>query len=185
LQERFPQLPTRFVLVTIHRRENHGKNLQEVCEAIGELHDRLADVHFFFPVHLHPQVQGPASQTLSGLPRVHLLPPLDYTSFVWLMRHSGLILSDSGGIQEECCALGKRVLVMREVTERYEAIESGFATLVGCDKDRIVAAAIQAVQDGERPRLNARNPFGDGRAAERIVAVLASRASHSSLEPDR
>lgn len=181
LRKCFPTLPANPILITIHRRENHGKNLQAVCEAIRELHDRLRDHHFFFPVHLHPQVNGPARQTLAALPRVHLLPPLDYTSFVWLMRNSGLVLSDSGGIQEECCALGKRVLVMRGVTERPEALESGFATLVGCDKDRIVEALIEGLRKSD---LTGQNPFGDGHASERIAAILASRADQFFPRPD-
>jgi UDP-N-acetylglucosamine 2-epimerase (non-hydrolysing) len=117
------------------------------------------------------------------------MTPLDYTSFVWLMQHSNLILSDSGGIQEECCALGKRVLVMRDVTERYEAVESGFASLVGCDKDHIVTAVFESLTDSREPEPRAQNPFGDGRAAERIAAALASQVSHSSerldCEPSR
>lgn len=181
LRKCFPELPARLILVTIHRRENHGKNLQAVCEAIRELHDRLQDQHFFFPVHLHPQVNGPARKTLSGLARVHLLPPLDYTSFVWLMRHSGLVLSDSGGVQEECCALGKRVLVMRGVTERPEALESGFATLVGCDKDRIVEALVEGLRKSDPI---GQNPFGDGHASERIAALLASRVDQFAFRPD-
>lgn len=175
LRASFPELPTRFILVTVHRRENHGKNLREICQAVRELDDLLPEFHFFFPVHLHPQVQAPVREILSGLPRVHLLPPLDYTSFVWLMQHSRLIVSDSGGVQEECCALGKQVLVMREVTERYEAVESGFAKLVGSNKDRIVAACLQSLTASESASLGPQNPFGDGRAAQRIVAALASR----------
>jgi UDP-N-acetylglucosamine 2-epimerase (non-hydrolysing) len=189
LRERFPELPSRFILVTVHRRENHGRNLREICRAVRELNDLLPGTHFFFPVHLNPQVHEPVRETLAGLPRVHLMPPLDYTSFVWLMQHSDLILSDSGGIQEECCALGKRVLVMREVTERYEAVESGFASLVGCDKDRIVTAAFESLTNKRVPELRVQNPFGDGRAAERIVAALALHACQSSqrrrCEPSR
>ena len=189
LRERFPELPSRLVLVTVHRRENHGRNLQEICTAVRELNDLLSDTHFFLPVHLNPQVHEPVTETLACLPRVHLMAPLDYTSFVWLMQHSDLILSDSGGIQEECCALGKQVLVMREVTERYEAVESGFASLVGCDKDRIVAAVFESLKDARKPDRKGTNPFGDGWAAERIVTALASYARHSpktrEYEPSR
>jgi UDP-N-acetylglucosamine 2-epimerase (non-hydrolysing) len=185
LQERFPRLPEELVLVTFHRRENHGKNLEEFCAALVELHDRLPDRHFFFPVHLHPGVQRPVQKSLSGLARVYLLPPLDYASFVWLMRSSKLILSDSGGVQEESCALGKRVLVMRETTERYEAVEAGFARLVGCDKDRIITGALGILQGENASEVIGRNPFGDGKAAQRIVATLASRASQLARGIDR
>jgi UDP-N-acetylglucosamine 2-epimerase (non-hydrolysing) len=175
LRSRFPELPSKAILITVHRRESHGRRLREICSAVHELSDLLPDFHFFFPVHLHPQVQAPVNAILSGLPRVHLLPPLDYTSFVWLMQHSCLIVSDSGGVQEECCALGKQVLVMREVTERYEAVESGFARLVGCDAGCIVAAVVEALTSNQTPDVNRPNPFGDGRAAMRIVTALASR----------
>jgi UDP-N-acetylglucosamine 2-epimerase (non-hydrolysing) len=175
LRERFSQLPSKVILVTVHRRENHGKRLQEICSAVRELSDLFPGFHFFFPVHLHPQVQAPVNEILSRLPCVHLLPPLDYASFVWLMQQSCLIVSDSGGVQEECCALGKHVLVMREVTERNEAVESGFARLVGCDKGGIVAAAVEALTNGQIPDVNRPNPFGDGHAAKRIATALAFR----------
>jgi UDP-N-acetylglucosamine 2-epimerase (non-hydrolysing) len=175
LRQHLPELPSKVILVTVHRRENHGKTLHQICKALRELTDLLPDFHFFFPVHLHPQVQAPVNEILSGLPRVHLLPPLDYASFVWLMQQSRLVVSDSGGVQEECCALGKQVLVMREVTERYEAVESGFARLIGCDGDRIVAAVFEALTSNQTPDVNRPNPFGDGRAAKRIVTALASR----------
>jgi UDP-N-acetylglucosamine 2-epimerase (non-hydrolysing) len=174
LRQRFPEMPSKVILVTVHRREIHGKKLREICSAVRELSDLFPHFHFLFPVHLHPQVQAPVNEILSGLPCVHLLPPLDYPSFVWLMQHSCLILSDSGGVQEECCALGKQVLVMREVTERYEAVESGFARLVGCDRGRIVAAAFETLTKNPKPDVDGRNPFGDGHAAERIANALAS-----------
>lgn len=183
LRECFAQLPARFVLVTVHRRENHGANLLEICGAVRKLNDLVPNLHTFFPIHLHPNVQKPVREVLAGLPRVHLLPPLDYTSFVWLMQQSELVLSDSGGVQEECCALGKQVLVMREVTERYEAIEAGVARLVGCDNGRIVTAALETLGGGMEPKLEAVNPFGDGKAARRIAAALASRA-HTMLGRD-
>lgn len=180
LRASFPELPSKVILVTVHRRENHGRKLRNICKAVWELSDLLPDYHFFFPVHLHPQVQAPVNEILSGLPRVHLLPPLDYTSFVWLMQQSCLIVSDSGGVQEECCALGKQVLVMREVTERNEAVESGFARLVGCEKGRIVAAAFETLTSSPKPDVNRPNPFGDGHAAKRIVTALASRRQLST-----
>jgi UDP-N-acetylglucosamine 2-epimerase (non-hydrolysing) len=121
-------------------------------------------------------VQAPVNEILSGLPSVYLLPPLDYASFVWLMQQSYLIVSDSGGVQEECCALGKQVLVMREVTERYEAVESGFARVVGCDRGGIVRAVFETLTSRRTPDANGPNPFGDGHAAERIATALASRS---------
>ena len=175
IRRQFPELPARIILVTVHRRENHGKKLREVCEAVRDLSGLFPDSQFFFPVHLHPQVRGPANEILSNLPTVHLLPPLDYTSFVWLMQRSCLIVSDSGGVQEECCALGKQILVMREVTERNEAVEAGFARLVGCDREGIVAAVSAALTSSQTLDVNSPNPFGDGRAAKRIAATLALR----------
>jgi len=173
LRASLPKLPLRFVLLTAHRRENHGGRLRQMCMAVRELSRLVPDLHFLFPVHLHPHVQEPVYELLTGLPQVRLLSPLDYTSFVWLMDGCSLVLTDSGGVQEECCALGKHVLVMREVTERPEAVDAGWAKLVGCDKDRIVAACLDLLTNPGPARSDAPNPFGDGRAAERIVAALA------------
>jgi UDP-N-acetylglucosamine 2-epimerase (non-hydrolysing) len=183
LADRFPMLPAPFILVTAHRRENQGERLRGICRAIRELSDRLPEYHFLFPVHLNPEVQAPVRESLGALDRVHLLPPLDYLSFVWAMQHSSLVLSDSGGVQEECPSLGKRVLVMREVTERPEAVESGWAQLVGSDPARITVAVLDAVRNGAGPASGASNPFGDGRTAEKVVAALERAAGEFEVVP--
>jgi len=172
LQNRIGPLPEKYIVVTAHRRENHGPHLRDICTAVLELSERLPDFHFFYPVHLNPEVQNIASELLGHSSHIHLLPPLDYLSFVWLMRHSALILSDSGGVQEESPTLGKRVLVMREVTERPEAVDSGYALLVGPHRERIIKAALELLSDGLGPAVSLKNPFGDGRASERIVSIL-------------
>jgi len=175
LSGRFPKLPERFILVTAHRRESLGQGLRSVFLAIRELSSRLPGFDFIFPVHLNPAVQRPAHEMLGNLPRVHLLPPVDYVSFVWLMKHCTLILSDSGGVQEEAPCLGKQVLVMRDVTERPEAVESGWAQLIGVEKDRIVEATLDTIR--RIPAQNGRgpNPFGDGTAARQVVAILCEQ----------
>ncbi|HTR22524.1 MAG TPA: UDP-N-acetylglucosamine 2-epimerase (non-hydrolyzing) [Terriglobales bacterium] len=175
LSSRFPKLPARFILVTAHRRENQGEGLREIFLAIRDLTSLAPDVDFIFPVHLNPEVQGPAHQILGSLPRVHLLSPIDYVSFVWLMKHCTSILSDSGGIQEEAPSLRKRVVVMRDVTERPEAVESGWAQMVGTDRDRIIAAVIDTLHVPAREIERAPSPFGDGTAARKIADILAAQ----------
>ena len=174
LRETFPTLPAKFVLVTAHRRENQGAGLREIFTAISELTHLAPDCDFIFPVHLNPEVQRPAREILGSLPRVHLLPPIDYVSFLWLMKHCIGILSDSGGIQEEAPSLRKPVVVMRDVTERPEAIESGWARLVGTDKDRIVSAVLDTLRTPTIDQLRAPSPFGDGTAAKQIADILAA-----------
>jgi UDP-N-acetylglucosamine 2-epimerase (non-hydrolysing) len=177
LRESFPKLPARFVLVTAHRRENQGQGLRDIFLAIRELTCRAPDLDFIFPVHLNPEVQGPAHEILGNLPRVHLLSPIDYVSCVWLMKNCTSILSDSGGIQEEAPSLRKRVVVMRDVTERPEAVESGWAQLVGTNKDRIVSAVLETLRIPPREVERAPSPFGDGTAARQIANILAVQRS--------
>ncbi len=172
---RFPKLPAKFVLVTTHRRENLGQGLRDIFLAIRDLTCRAPDCDFIFPVHLNPEVRGPAHEMLGNLPRVHLLPPIDYVSFVWLMKHCTSILTDSGGIQEEAPSLRKRVVVMRDVTERPEAVESGWAQLVGTDMDRIIPAVLDTLQMPSQEVERAPSPFGDGTAASKIADILAAR----------
>ncbi len=165
----------RLVLVTAHRRESFGAPFRELCEALRELAERNPDVELVYPVHLNPEVQAPVRAVLAGSPRIHLLPPVDYWTLVDLLARSTLVLTDSGGIQEEAPSLGKPVLVLRETTERPEGIEAGTARLVGTSRARIVAEAERLLRD---PALyaamsTAHNPYGDGRAGERIAAVLA------------
>ena len=162
----------RIILVTAHRRENFGKPLENICRALREIAARYRDdVYIIYPVHLNPNVQGPVYRLLDGVPNITLLPPLDYLSFVYLMKRCYLMLTDSGGIQEEAPGLGKPVLVLREVTERPEALEAGTARLAGVEQGRIVAETIRLLEDGDayRKMACAVNPYGDGRASKMIV----------------
>ncbi|HTW90713.1 MAG TPA: UDP-N-acetylglucosamine 2-epimerase (non-hydrolyzing) [bacterium] len=164
----------RVILVTAHRRESFGPGFQRICRALQMLVKRNADVEVVYPVHLNPNVRKPARALLGGVPRIHLIEPLDYLAFVRLMERAYLILTDSGGVQEEAPALGKPVLVMRDVTERPEAVEAGTARLVGTDPRAIVTAAERLLCSATayRRMARARNPFGDGRASTRIAAAL-------------
>jgi UDP-N-acetylglucosamine 2-epimerase (non-hydrolysing) len=166
------------VLVTGHRRENFGPGLASLCQAIRELAARFGDAHFLYPVHLNPQVQQTVRAALAGLANVHLTEPAPYGEFVWLMDRSALILSDSGGIQEEAPTLGKRVLVARDTTERPEALETGLVELVGTCADTIVerATALLQTRGNARESVMPANPFGDGQAARRIAQLIADRA---------
>ncbi len=164
----------RMLLVTAHRRENFGAPLRAICLALQELVERNPDVEVVYPVHLNPNVRNVVYGLLRGKPRIHLLEPLDYVSFVHLMSRSTLILTDSGGIQEEAPCLGKPVLIMRRETERPEVLDTGVGELVGTDTTAIVEAAQRLLDDSERYRQRAQvaNPFGDGLASERIVKIL-------------
>ena len=164
----------RFVLITGHRRENFGKGFVQICGALRELAVTFGEVHFVYPVHLNPNVQQPVRSFLAGLPNVHLIPPLDYEPFVYLLKYADLVLTDSGGIQEEAPSLGKPVLVMRDVTERPEAVQAGTVELVGADKTRIIAGVARLLEDAAHYQAMARahNPYGDGQACKRIVDVL-------------
>lgn len=161
----------RIVLVTGHRRESFGPDFEEICLALRDLTERFADVEIVYPVHLNPRVQEPVRRLLAGWPRVHLLEPVDYKPFVFLMTRCHLILTDSGGIQEEAPSLGKPVLVMREKTERPEGLAAGTSRLVGVTRRGIVeeASRLLASADEYRRMTGHANPYGDGRAAERIV----------------
>lgn len=163
------------VLVTGHRRENFGEGFREIVEGLEHLSRRRPGARIVYPVHLNPHVQEPVYEALAGRDNIDLIPPLDYAPFVALMDASTLVLTDSGGLQEEAPSLGKPVLVMRETTERPEALEAGTARLVGADADRIVEHVSELLDDPEsyEAMAKASNPFGDGRAAERIVEVLA------------
>jgi UDP-N-acetylglucosamine 2-epimerase (non-hydrolysing) len=166
----------RLVLVTAHRRENFDGGLKQICEAIQALTARFEDIAVVLPVHPNPNVKGPIESALAGLPRVHLTRPVDYGPFVWLLDRAALVLTDSGGIQEEATALGKPMLVMRDVTERPEAIASGNGLLVGPHQAAIVEHACRLLSDPQALAAMSRpSPvFGDGRAAERIVEGLAA-----------
>ena len=169
----------RLVLITGHRRENFGDGFKNICLAIKELASKYAGCDFLYPVHLNPNVRRPVKEMLgeSDTGNIHLIEPVEYLSFVYLMNRAHLILTDSGGIQEEAPSLGKPVLVMRDVTERPEGVEAGMTRLVGTDKERIVAETARLLNDhGLYDRMSSiRNIYGDGRGAERIVdAILAS-----------
>jgi UDP-N-acetylglucosamine 2-epimerase (non-hydrolysing) len=163
------------VLVTAHRRENLGPPLVHICQAIGELARRFAETQFVFPLHLNPEVQQTARRSLPSLPNLRLLEPFDYPTTIHLLRRSQLVLTDSGGIQEEAPSLRVPVLVMRDTTERPEGLAAGVAKLVGTSADAIVAAASEllASPEARAQMISPTNPYGDGRAAERIVAALA------------
>ncbi len=164
----------RVLLVTAHRRESFGAPLREICLALRDLVNTFEDVEIVFPVHPNPRVQEVVSATLEGVPRVHLFPPLTYPEFVWLMKRAYLVLTDSGGIQEEAPSLGKPVLVLREVTERVEGIEAGVARLVGTQRARIVAEAAALLEDpaAYQRMAQARNPYGDGTSCAKIKGIL-------------
>jgi len=164
----------RMVLVTAHRRENFGAPFREVCLAIRDLADRHDDVHFVYPVHPNPNVSGPAREILDGHDRITLCPPMDYLPFVAAMKHAHLVLTDSGGVQEEAPALGKPVLVMRRETERPEAVEAGVVKLVGPVREAIVAEVSRLLDDPDAHAGMAKgvSPYGDGHAAARIVDIL-------------
>ncbi len=164
----------RFVLITGHRRENFGDGFLQICEALRELASRFDGVHFVYPVHLNPNVQKPVRTILAGFSNVHLVEPLEYEPFVYLLKHCYIVLTDSGGIQEEAPSLGKPVLVMRDVTERPEAVDAGTVELVGADKERIVAGVTRLLEDEVHysKMSHAHNPYGDGNACDRILSVL-------------
>jgi UDP-N-acetylglucosamine 2-epimerase (non-hydrolysing) len=179
LQRRFPYLDTNLplVLVTGHRRENFGEGFENICRALIDIVTQN-NVQIVYPVHPNPNVTGPVERILGCHPRIHLIEPLDYEPFVYLMERSYIIITDSGGVQEEAPSLGKPVLVMRDTTERPEAVEAGTVVLVGTSQDRIVSEANRLLNDrAHYARMaQAMNPYGDGLAAKRIRAVIEEQA---------
>lgn len=176
MRQRFPFLDPfkKLILVTGHRRENFGAGFERICKALANI-ARRRDLQIVYPVHLNPNVQEPVRRELSQLDNVHLIEPQDYLPFVYLMQQAHLILTDSGGVQEEAPSLGKPVLVMRDTTERPEAVEAGTVRLVGTDDARIESAVVQLLDDREEyARMSeAHNPYGDGLAAQRIADLIA------------
>ncbi|WP_373766533.1 non-hydrolyzing UDP-N-acetylglucosamine 2-epimerase [Glaesserella sp.] len=164
----------KFVLITGHRRENFGEGFENICQAIAELSALHPETQFVYPVHLNPNVREPVNKILTGKANVHLIEPLDYLSFVYLMKQSHLILTDSGGIQEEAPSLGKPVLVMRDTTERPEAVEVGTVRLVGTSKEKIIEQVnLLLTNDAEYNKMaSAHNPYGDGTAVHKILSVF-------------
>lgn len=161
------------ILVTGHRRENFGEPFENICHAIKEISSNY-DVEIVYPVHLNPNVQKPVNELLSGLKNVHLIKPIDYPYLVWLMKNSHIVLTDSGGIQEEAPSLGKPVLVMREVTERQEGVEAGTAVLVGTDKNKIIDSISRLLNNRQEyeKMSKAVNPYGDGSTSRQIVEII-------------
>jgi UDP-N-acetylglucosamine 2-epimerase (non-hydrolysing) len=164
--------PTKkIILVTGHRRENHGQGFITICEALKEIAQTNSDVQIIYPVHLNPNVQQPVYELLAKIDNVHLINPLAYPSFVWLMKKAYLIITDSGGVQEEAPSLGKPVLVMRDTTERPEAVDAGTVIMVGTDKEKIVSECLSLLNDNVKYYNMSvlHNPYGDGKACEKII----------------
>lgn len=174
-----------FVLVTGHRRENFGAGLEQICDALKTLARRFPAYRFVYPVHLNPNVQRPVRERLHDEANICLIPPQDYRTFVALMNASRLILTDSGGVQEEAPSLGRPVLVMRDTTERPEGVAAGTVRLVGADTDTIVSAVSELLTDADvyRAMAEAVNPYGDGHAAQRVVSRLRAELSRESASP--
>jgi len=165
----------KMILVTAHRRENQGKPLEDICRALIEIAERYVnDIQIIFPVHLNPEVYEPVHRLLGDIPNIILIPPVDYLLSTYLLKQAYLVLTDSGGIQEEAPALGKPVLVLRNVTERFESIESGISCLVGTDCESIVKTATKLLEDAEYYKSMAKPNYlyGDGHAAKRIRKIL-------------
>ena len=175
----FLQKDKRLILVTGHRRENLGQGFEDICKALRKIAER-DDVEIVYPVHLNPKVQEPVHRILGDCPRIHLIEPLDYLPFVYLMNRANILLTDSGGIQEEAPSLGKPVLVMRDTTERPEAVSAGTVKLVGTDAARIVFETTCLLDDqSEYQRMSqTNNPYGDGHAAQRIIEILQGKNSN-------
>ena len=175
---RFLDASKRLILVTGHRRENFGEGFQNICHALADVAERHPEVEILYPVHLNPNVRQPVQDILAarGLSNVHLIEPVDYLPFVYLMNRSHLIITDSGGVQEEAPSLGKPVLVMRETTERPEAVAAGTVKLVGTSREAIVRECERLLTDADayQTMSRAHNPYGDGQAVARIVKTLLS-----------
>ena len=163
----------KLILVTGHRRENFGDGVLNICEALLEI-SQSAEVEIVYPVHLNPNIKGPVHDLLANVPNIHLVEPLDYEAFVWMMDKAYLVITDSGGVQEEAPSLGKPVLVMRDKTERPEAVEAGTVILVGTDRQKIVSETLDLISNRDRytGMSMLHNPYGDGKAAGRIAQFL-------------
>jgi len=166
----------RVVLVTGHRRESFGEGFINICKSIKKVADEIDDLAFVYPMHMNPNVRAPVNEILDGHERIHLIEPLTYMPFVWLMNRADVVLTDSGGVQEEAPSLGKPVLVMRNTTERPEGVDAGNARLVGTDVDVIVSSLMELLEDkGAYEKMSkAKNPYGDGTSAKQIVDLISS-----------
>ncbi|MBG6131715.1 UDP-N-acetylglucosamine 2-epimerase (non-hydrolyzing) [Aquimarina sp. EL_43] len=169
------QTDKKLILVTGHRRENHGQGFINICEALKKIATDNSETQIIYPVHLNPNVQKPVYELLDKVDNIKLISPLSYPAFVWLMSQSYLIITDSGGVQEEAPSLGKPVLVMRDTTERPEAVEAGTVILVGTDKNRIISETQRLLEDKSSYENMSKlhNPYGDGRACQRIVEYIS------------
>lgn len=167
----------KIILVTGHRRENHGQGFINICEALNDIAANHDDVQIIYPVHLNPNVQKPVHEILSGIDNIQLIDPLAYPAFVWLMSQAFMIITDSGGVQEEAPSLGKPVLVMRDTTERPEAVDAGTVILVGTDKKKIVSEANRLLSDSSiyKTMSELHNPYGDGKACKRISEFIKTK----------
>ena len=163
-----------FILVTAHRRENFGNGFKEICSAIKQLALKYPNIHFVYPVHPNPNVIKIVYETLQGINNIHLIKPLEYEPFVYLLKNSHIVLTDSGGIQEEAPSLGKPVLLMRNTTERPEAVKAGTVEIVGTNYQQIIKGVSSLLEDNKQYQKmsSAHNPYGDGLACKRIVEVL-------------
>lgn len=169
----------KLILVTAHRRESFGQPFENICNAVKELSTKYPDVEFVYPVHLNPNVREVVFRILSDIPNIHLMDPLDYPYMVWIMNKAHIVLTDSGGVQEEAPSLGKPVIVLRDVTERQEGVDAGTAKLVGTDKELIINAT-SALLDNEQEyekMAKAVNPYGDGTTSKKIVKLLSTMES--------
>lgn len=175
--QNFNVLDSRFILVTAHRRENFGDNFLNICNALKDIALKNTEIHIIYPVHLNPSVQEPVNKILSGIPNVHLIKPMSYLPFVYMMNKSHIIITDSGGIQEEAPSLGKPVLVIRNTTERQEAVDAGVVRLVGTDRNNIVSSTQELIDSNEAysQMASIQNPYGDGKACEKIVEQLINQ----------
>lgn len=171
------KMDRRIVLITGHRRESFGEPFENICNAIKTVASQFPEVEFVYPVHLNPNVQEPVNRLLSGLSNVHLITPLDYPHFIWIMEKCNVVLTDSGGLQEEAPALGKPVLVMREVTERQEGVDAGTAKLVGTNREVIIRELINLLSDpaAYEKMAKAVNPYGDGTACRQIADIILNK----------
>ena len=167
----------RFILITCHRRENFGYGIQQICSAIKKLASKFSSIKFIYPIHLNPNIQKPVRENLNGISNIYLIDPLDYEPFIYLLKHSYIILTDSGGIQEEAPSLGIPVLVMRDFSERLEAIEAGTVQLVGANKNVIFSKVSELINDEKiyEKMSKSHNPYGDGKASKIIVDILQNK----------
>ena len=174
IQSGFQELNSKFILVTGHRRENFGQGFLNICEALKVLAKNNPDIYILYPVHLNPNVRRTVNELLANVNNIKLVEPFQYEEFIYLMSKSYLILTDSGGIQEEAPSLGKPVLVMRDKTERPEAVEAGIVRLVGSDRDNIIKEVQDLIDDSDeyQKMSKAHNPYGDGNASKNIVKIL-------------